>query len=315
MESVARLNEVSSTNNQNIVDFVVKIIKEEKGVYLPIGLDEPEMKLFSATVLDMKYSSTSAVFIADCSFQVEQEVVHIFVGCSRFEEPGVKHHIRSNHLNILCIDVSSIAAKNLGCTSDIQNLLRSTGVRWLNVNMTGIFGTLFFQHQKSLILAQRESYRQGVVHVKKMKLAKQQFAEQLAQLNESVSAQQRLLNSRVEQENTLRLLLVELQQLQSEVDALKQQKHHLAKDIQEQTSFINILHERESRVASLEKSLVLAKTRYLAASKHLNIITPLLRELGRKYGQPWPIDDDTVSILKEAGESCLIETVNEVTQS
>jgi len=69
---------------------------------------------------------------------------------------------------------------------------------------------------------------------------------------------------------------------------------------------IESIEQRELLLADALLDLKRAASSYSSASKHIKVLTEVLRPLARKHGIPWPIDDDCERLLKEAGDSSVL---------
>lgn len=92
-----------------------------------------------------------------------------------------------------------------------------------------------------------------------------------------------------------------------ELDELKL-KHKLVRDETiNMQSTLESLDERERNIAIAKKEMRIAASTYSIASRHIRLIRDSLKPLARKFGIPWPIDDKAIEILREAGDSQVVQ--------
>jgi hypothetical protein len=85
-------------------------------------------------------------------------------------------------------------------------------------------------------------------------------------------------------------------------------KHKLVSDETiNMQSTLESLDERERNVAIAKKEMRIAASTYSIASRHIRLIRDSLQPLARKFGIPWPIDDKAIEILREAGDSQVVQ--------
>lgn len=101
----------------------------------------------------------------------------------------------------------------------------------------------------------------------------------------------------------------ELKVFNDELSALESKRQLLLIEMNDLSAIINDIDERESTIQLAQADLRPAMMAYNSASRHIQYLTKELRPIARKSGIPWPIDDESIDILKKAGSSSIFDKI------
>jgi hypothetical protein len=88
-----------------------------------------------------------------------------------------------------------------------------------------------------------------------------------------------------------------------DINLLEKRKSTLLQEVSAIQDVLDSIDEREKLIATTQEQARKAASAYSSASNHIRTLTDELRPLARKFGMPWPIDQQCIDTLEQAGKS------------
>lgn len=326
---------------------VKEYFKEQSSIDLPIGIAQPLIHKLPFTFLGTEKCLPESNYVADFYCTLVDDTIYFEINVTHPVPPEKINFFKENRLSCVEFDFSTFTLQGDTITfCDIENHLTRPISKWLSVNLSSHIGQLFHMHNKQVITASNKQIKINAASIRQQQTTLSSLKDEQAlvkrymddnkvvydellalKFNLTTKAKERII--RETQNEAIRSLTLQpsrqspfsnsinieqLNEIEEKILASERYLSDLLVKCDEKKRYLDELSkysmqikDKEDKLNSITADLKVAKSRYLSASKHLAVLIPLLRNYARDLGHPWPIDDDTITVLHEAGHSALLD--------